>query len=1371
MHRCPSCHRRIAEAASCPRHGGPPPGPAPAEARGSAPRVEGFRLTELLGLGGFAAVWAGWRERDEVPVAVKVGLIDAEQSEPRFQREAGALERIGPPHVPRLYGQGRLDDGRPWIAMERLRGRTLAADLAALPGPPDPGWALGRADALLVALEAAHAREVIHRDVKPENVFLVPATGSGARAGAAGRGLPGAEERVVLLDFGLAKRGAGAEATGAELTRVGTVVGTPVYMSPEQTRGDLAIDARADIYAFGVILFELLTLRPPFVGDAGAIEHGHLALRPPRPTELAAVPAAIEDVVLACLAKDPDRRPASVSLLRRALAAADAGRASGAVVGAGLAGGAVAVEAAPPAAPAELPESAGSTRLIADGREPVVVLVADVSGAVPSAVAALASRKGLVVRQRGRRLVALFSGRDIEHPAQAALAAARELVGRCNARAGLHLAGVSVRRKGRCAPVAYGTAVDRPEGWLPPEPWSGVALSAEIERVLVETEPTPPSTGAAAAMGASTATGAVDGEVPLLGQSEVVEALAASAAAAFDGTCPGLMTLLGDAGLGKTRLANEAAAVARSLHPEALVLSMRAAQPLAGEVAREVEEILRAALGAQERPPADVEAFCVERLGQEIGRAAWPSVAAALGWGAPSVSASRDHELLRAIAEGLRRRARRGPVAVILDDAHWADDALLDALEVATLDGAGVALWVVVAAHPRFEQLRPGWGTRTQRFEKRALLPLDEGAGMRLAAELLLPAEYPPADTLRRLAAWAGGNPACLVAIVRELKRAGIVRQRSNTGSYYAATAAPEGLAPSPGWQWLALRRLEALPPELAACARLCAVLGASFTRAELEWVQDAADRAGGAGSPVDAGFGLSALVERGILERAPRASRTLGERYAFQSGVFRDSVVEPLHPEHRRDTHRYALAFWRARVSAGDATPETLASLARHASACGASAEAAEAYVKLGDIALSAHRHVEADQHYSAALEHISAADLRRRALALAGRGRIRYRAHRTREAIEDLTAARELGERLADELLVGEILLEEAILLDWTGDYEGSARRVEQARPLVARSGSPRLAVRLVVADGRRCVRTAQVAQAIALLEKGAVEAEALGDHDSRIVALLLLPVELAHAGSFSEAEERAREAIDLCARVHDLPHLCVAYMNRVVLWTLKKSPSRATEDLRRVISLAREIGNPWLERVATYNVAELLYWSDRREDALVLARRAHVLERRFIERPVPECSLLLARLLATAGQHDEARELIAWVAGACPPEPGAHAAFACFRMLQALLIDEVESAVGPQEGMAHETVAHETLDEAMGAASSTGSVLFADELLEILYWRARLALRDRRDADASAVVHEAQAMLGEHPAWRARFDGLARALEKVLAGPCST
>ena len=98
-----------------------------------------------------------------------------------------------------------------------------------------------------------------------------------------------------------------------------------------------------------------------------------------------------------------------------------------------------------------------------------------------------------------------------------------------------------------------------------------------------------------------------------------------------------------------------------------------------------------------------------------------------------------------ALTEGLRRLARSGPVVLVLDDAHWADDTALDALEYATLNAEGCPLWVLVAAHPRFENVRRGWGTRAQRHDRCVLGPLEEAAGMQLAAERLLPAEYPPA--------------------------------------------------------------------------------------------------------------------------------------------------------------------------------------------------------------------------------------------------------------------------------------------------------------------------------------------------------------------------------------------------------------------------------------------------------------------------------------------------------------------------------------------------------------------------------------------------------------------------------------------------
>ena len=1260
-----------------------------------APRVPGFTCGEPLGQGGAGVVWAARRDEDGAAAAIKVAHGAAPVLVERFRREVDALARVGPPHVARLLRHGRLDDGRPYIAMERLFGRTLAAYLAALraavpPAPPHPSRVAERARALLAALAAVHAQGVIHRDFKPGNIFLA-----------------GPEEQVVLLDFGLARRARAREEGEAALTSAGMSVGTPEYMAPEQIRGDEAVDERADLYAFGVILFEMLTLRLPFGGEGVAVEQAHLALRPPRPSDLAVVPEALEELTLSCLAKEPDRRPRSAAAIRRALAHA--------VDAVSLAPVSVAPSSVGSAGSAGSAGGPSSGPLVTAGAQPAVILVADASGAATGVTAAVSARNGIVARRRGRRYVAVFSGRDCADPARAALTAARALVEQQGARAALHLAPVTIRPKPQGAPGVYAAAVDRPEAWLPAEPWAGVALTPELEQHLAEQGDT------ATLREQGSETGSED-EGPLVGRDDVLAALAASASEAFDGTCPALLTLVGDAGLGKSRLAAEAARAARRACEESLVLELRATPSAsAAAEAPETREVLRWVLA-------------------ESGVAPPPGPAGRAG------PAGR-HTVVQAIARGLRQRARERPVVVIVDDAHWADDALLDALEYATLDGAGVRLWAVVVAHGRFEQQRRAWGARTQRHARVTLGPLEEEAATALAARLLLPAEYPPAEALRSLAAWAGHNPTCLRQLVRSLKQAGAVRPRPNASGFYLATAELEAFAATPGWQWLSARQLDAMPPEFAACARVCAVLGASFTRAELEGVLAAAERARTAGTPVDAGVGLEALAGCKLVRCCKRHGE---DRYAFQSVVLQDAIYRTLDPDQRAEIHGHALAFWRSRASAGEAAPAELEALARHAAACGAREEAADAHLRLGDLAFARHRCVEADGRYTAALGAVADDDAARRARALAGRGKVRYRVHRLREAREDLAAALALAVDLDDRRLQAELLLEDATVLDWERDFEGSARRTEEARRLVQELRAPELEVRLCVAEGRVCHRQKRAEEAIARLERAITEAAAIGDEESAVIAGLLLAPQLAQCGRLEEAEARFEEVIARTTAAGDWLHLSAAYGNRVVLWIARRSPGQALDDLRRAAEIAREVGNPMLEHVAAYNVAVMLYRRDEQREALAYARRARSLGERLVERPIAASPLLLAEVLLILEAYEEASSLVARIPG--PPTPDD---LPCYAMLRLVLSERGGHGIEPPAlGWG----------EVIGLAQERR--LATESVLRLLYWRARMALSGGRLEEADQALGAARATRGDSPMWAPRFEALESRLADISA-----
>ncbi len=272
--------------------------------------VEGkYRIDALLGSGGMGAVFSAENLRIGKPVAIKILLrayAKDSESERRFYREARMAGSLGHPNIVEVFDMGALENGQPFQVMELLRGETLASRVK-MEGALAFEDALTIAEQVLSALTAAHQKGVVHRDLKPENIFLAD------RAG----------ERIAkLLDFGISKNLSRGEDETLSLTRTGAVVGTPYYLSPEQARGD-SVDHRADLWAMGVVLYEMLTGALPYKADNyNKLILKILTTRPAPLRELRpAVDAALEDIVLRALSHEPKDRFQSAAEMRAAIRA------------------------------------------------------------------------------------------------------------------------------------------------------------------------------------------------------------------------------------------------------------------------------------------------------------------------------------------------------------------------------------------------------------------------------------------------------------------------------------------------------------------------------------------------------------------------------------------------------------------------------------------------------------------------------------------------------------------------------------------------------------------------------------------------------------------------------------------------------------------------------------------------------------------------------------------------------------------------------------------------------------------------------------------------------------------------------------------
>jgi serine/threonine-protein kinase len=276
-----------------------------AEAR----RLGQYSLRRLIGSGGMGEVYLAEHLLLKRPCAVKLirpgGAVDPRAPE-RFEREVRHTATLSHPNTVEVYDYGRAEDGTYYYVMEYLDGLSLT-ELVERYGPLPPGRAVFLLRQVCGALREAHAEGLVHRDIKPSNIFA-------ARRGGLG-------DVAKLLDFGLVRPTARAGA--AELSGEGQILGTPLFMSPEQAAGGRELDGRSDIYSLGAVAYFLLIGRPPFDGPSGLelmIAHARDPVVPPSQVR-PGIPDDLEHVVLRCLAKDAAERFPDAESLERALAA------------------------------------------------------------------------------------------------------------------------------------------------------------------------------------------------------------------------------------------------------------------------------------------------------------------------------------------------------------------------------------------------------------------------------------------------------------------------------------------------------------------------------------------------------------------------------------------------------------------------------------------------------------------------------------------------------------------------------------------------------------------------------------------------------------------------------------------------------------------------------------------------------------------------------------------------------------------------------------------------------------------------------------------------------------------------------------------
>ncbi len=829
-----------------------------------------FEIERQIGTGGMGEVFRGRDRCSGEAVAIKVISDERGHQGARFAREVELLSELTHPGIVRYISHGETPAGEPFLVMEWLDGEDLGTRLDRAPLAANEAVTLATRAA--EALGAAHARGIVHRDLKPSNLFL-----SGGRI-----------DQVKVLDFGIAQRGG-----RSQLTRTGTLIGTPGYMAPEQARDSGEIDARADVFALGCVLYQCLTGVPAFDGDSAVAILGKILFgETPRVGALwPEVPEELDALVAQMLSKEPALRPSDGASLAAALAAL------GPIVHG--------VAAAPPARERAPAITSGERRFLS-----VVVLGSAPEGGEPTPEALRRA-----IRPFGGRLEQLADGSTI-----VVLEADRQVATDQAAQAARCALAMRALARGRPVAVAMGRAdaerklpegavIDRASRLLahaqaapgdpPPialDDMSAGLLDARFD--VIERETGLMLHGERMLMqGARTLLGR---PTSCVGRDWELGALIGILDECIDEPEARVVVVTATAGMGKSRLGAELVARVQRRGDDVAIWVGRGDSLRAGSTLDLLAQALRGALGIHGGEPlAERRDQVRARVAEHVRPADHKRVAEFLGElvGAPFPDDGDDGASLRAArqdAQLMSEQMRNAwmdfldaetavhPVLLVLEDLHWGDFGTVRFIDSALRD-RGKRPWMVLAlARPEVFDVFPRLWADRQNVQEIRLKELGRKACERLVHQVLGDAVGP--DTLELLVRRADGNAFYLEELIRTAAEG-----KGKQG------ALPETVLA------MVETRLAWLQLEARRVLRAASVFG------EVCWEGGVTVLLGGAMGSTMVGDWLGRLVEQELLAVRPH-SRFPGEReLAFRHALLREGAYATLTEDDRRLGHRLA--------------------------------------------------------------------------------------------------------------------------------------------------------------------------------------------------------------------------------------------------------------------------------------------------------------------------------------------------------------------------------------------------------------------------------------------------------------------------------